>query len=552
MVTMDSAVAPGAIGWLGHSTLVHEQLAAATVIERAAEETFLISTVAVRDSPFGTVPRSSTVGSNRSPPASCAGHASTPPAMAAMASKATTILVPRTPMLHRLTARTGHAAYHPAMLIDPRHAVSALLAASLISAAPADDQAAPAPAPPAAATAPAKGASVDPKAKAIADRAKELARKLDGLETTTQLTVEGVDPSMLPPGATDPAMVALDFTKMPAGSQAFPAFVMECTSAGKPAERMVFDGNEAMVADAASKTYMKGGKDWQGMVGPRMMSFPGWFIENRLGMEMPEGDGMPKIVEVSVVGEETVDGKVCDLVSTVRTVTPEAMGDEEGGPQGEIRLVETVAYAREDGLPRRVTQSQSAGGESMKFTTSFANLKANPKHPEGRFSTAAPEGYGKMEAPAQAEEGPSLKFKAGDAAPPFELVDLSGATVSLASLKGKVVLLDFWATWCGPCKAAMPAIQKIHDDYKGKGVAVLGINTWENKEDAAKQYIDKKGFTYPCLLKGDDLAKAYGMTGIPTLVVIGKDGKIVDIEVGMAPDGDAGLRKAIDTALAAQ
>lgn len=440
------------------------------------------------------------------------------------------------------------------MLTDTRHAAVALLAASLATCSYAQDPQAPAPAAPSAAAAsePAKPASIDPKAKAIADRAKESARKLQGIETTTQLAVEGIDPSMMPPGATDPALVVLDFTKMSGGSQAFPAFVMECTSGGKPAERMVFDGTDSLVADAATKTYMKGGQDWQGMVGTRMTSFPGWFIENRLGLEMPEGDGMPRIVEVTVAGEETVDGKVCDLVRTVRTVTPEAMGDEDGGPQGEIRLVETIAYAREDGLPRRVSQSQSAGGASMKFTTSFANLKANPTHPEGRFSTAAPEGYGKMEPPAQAPEAPSLKFKAGDAAPAFELVDLSGATVSLASLQGKVVLLDFWATWCGPCKAAMPAIQKIHDDYKDKGVAVLGINTWENKEDAAKQYVGKKGFTYPCLLKGDDLAKAYGMTGIPTLVVIGKDGKIVEIEVGMAPGGDAGLRKAIDAALAAK
>jgi thiol-disulfide isomerase/thioredoxin len=124
--------------------------------------------------------------------------------------------------------------------------------------------------------------------------------------------------------------------------------------------------------------------------------------------------------------------------------------------------------------------------------------------------------------------------------------------VTLASLKGKVVLLDFWATWCGPCKAAMPSIQKIHDDYKDKGVAVLGVNTWEKKEDGAKKYMESKGFNYGCLLKGDDLATAYGVTGIPTLVVIGKDGKVALVEVGMGPNGADGLRKAIDAALAAK
>ena len=127
---------------------------------------------------------------------------------------------------------------------------------------------------------------------------------------------------------------------------------------------------------------------------------------------------------------------------------------------------------------------------------------------------------------------------------------LDGKEVTLASLKGKVVLLDFWATWCGPCKAAMPTIQKISEDYKSKDVVVLGVNTFEQKPDAAKDYLAKKKFTYGCLLKGDELAKAYGVTGIPTLVIIGKDGKVASTEVGMSDESGAMTRKAIDAALA--
>jgi thiol-disulfide isomerase/thioredoxin len=144
-----------------------------------------------------------------------------------------------------------------------------------------------------------------------------------------------------------------------------------------------------------------------------------------------------------------------------------------------------------------------------------------------------------------------LKVKAGDAAPDFKLKDTDGKEVSLDSLKGKVVLLDFWATWCGPCKAAMPLIQKIHEDYKSKGVAVYGVNTWEKKEGAGKKYMDDKKYTYGCLLAGDDLAsKGYGTSGIPTLVIIDKGGKIAMIEVGLGPDGDKKLRAAIDASLA--
>jgi thiol-disulfide isomerase/thioredoxin len=92
-------------------------------------------------------------------------------------------------------------------------------------------------------------------------------------------------------------------------------------------------------------------------------------------------------------------------------------------------------------------------------------------------------------------------------------------------------------------------MQKLHDEYKDNGVVILGVNTWEQKPDAAKDYIAKKKFTYGCLLKGDELAKAYGVTGIPTLVIIGKDGKVAATEVGLADPSGGGLRKVIDAAL---
>jgi thiol-disulfide isomerase/thioredoxin len=99
----------------------------------------------------------------------------------------------------------------------------------------------------------------------------------------------------------------------------------------------------------------------------------------------------------------------------------------------------------------------------------------------------------------------------------------------------------------------MPTMQKLHDHYAaaGKPVVILGVNTWERKADAAKDYMASKKFTYGCLLAGDELAAAYGIRGIPTLVVIGKDGRIAKIEVGLADMSGAGLRKAIDAALAA-
>lgn len=138
---------------------------------------------------------------------------------------------------------------------------------------------------------------------------------------------------------------------------------------------------------------------------------------------------------------------------------------------------------------------------------------------------------------------PQLAVKVGDAAPDFNLTSLDGNQVSLASLKGKVVLLDFGATWCRPCKAAMPTMQKLHEAYKDKGVVIRGVNTWEKNADAAKDCIAKKKFICGCLMNGDDLAKACGVTGIPTLVIIGKDGTETMAEIGLSDDSGASLNR---------
>jgi len=136
----------------------------------------------------------------------------------------------------------------------------------------------------------------------------------------------------------------------------------------------------------------------------------------------------------------------------------------------------------------------------------------------------------------------------GDEAPAFSLATPEGEKISLASLKGQVVVLDFWATWCPPCVRAMPDIQKIHEAYAGKGVRVIGVNCWENGD--AVKFKKDKGYTYGLLLKGDDVATGYGVQGIPAFFVIGKTGRIVAAQSGFSNDLREVLTKAIDKALA--
>jgi len=401
---------------------------------------------------------------------------------------------------------------------------------------------------------------IDAKAKAIHDRGVETVKKLKGIEMVAEMKVQGIDPAMLPPGLDGKSHVVLDFKNDSGGPAPFGRVVLESLKDGKPQMRFAFDGKGAVMIDEAKKCYTVSDAQWLQLLGQRAAALPQWYIENRMDMAAMGGspDEQPKLVAATIVGEETLDGTPCDVIKVVRSMKLEGGEDDEGKPvpAKEMRISETIAFARTDGLPRRVASATEIPGEEamsgMNTTATFNGVKADPTLDDKTFATAAPAGYKKQEAAAEDEQGqgPQMKVKAGEAALDFKLMDLAGKEVTLASLKGKVVLLDFWATWCGPCKQAMPFIQKISEDYKGKDVVILGVNTWEKKEGAGKKYMTDKGYTYGCLLAGDELAVAYGISGIPTLIVIGKDGKVEKIEVGFGPEGDKGLRTAIDAGLA--
>ena len=129
----------------------------------------------------------------------------------------------------------------------------------------------------------------------------------------------------------------------------------------------------------------------------------------------------------------------------------------------------------------------------------------------------------------------------------FTLRDTYGNSVSLSDYSGSVVVLDFWASWCPPCRAAMPAIDRIYLDYASRGVVVLGVNVGDKQDPGA--FMAQMGLSYPTLVNGGGVAQDYGVKGIPTLIVIDPRGKIVYRESGWAPHVEQLIRDAIDGAL---
>jgi cytochrome c biogenesis protein CcmG/thiol:disulfide interchange protein DsbE len=120
----------------------------------------------------------------------------------------------------------------------------------------------------------------------------------------------------------------------------------------------------------------------------------------------------------------------------------------------------------------------------------------------------------------------------------FKLYDLSGKSVKLSDFKGKAVLLDFWATWCPPCRAAIPSIQRLHRNYGGKGLVVLGISTDQGGWDSVKSFVTEYGITYPILKGTADVFSEYQVRTIPMAVLLNREGKIVKRYLGFGGEDD--------------
>ena len=144
-----------------------------------------------------------------------------------------------------------------------------------------------------------------------------------------------------------------------------------------------------------------------------------------------------------------------------------------------------------------------------------------------------------MAAQAQAEAHQPKLLAAGTPAPDFAAVAPDGTMVHLSDFKGKPVILDFWSTWCGPCQMSMPHLEKVYEQVKDKGVAVLGVCVWDDKAAYAQWVKDKAGvYAFPTAYDPAGRAPSsiagslYNVSGIPTQYVIDKDGNVAAANVG--------------------
>jgi len=136
--------------------------------------------------------------------------------------------------------------------------------------------------------------------------------------------------------------------------------------------------------------------------------------------------------------------------------------------------------------------------------------------------------------PAQDSNQPIIRFvRNPDPAPDFKLTGLDGKPVTLADSHGKVILLNFWATWCGPCRAEIPDLVELQNKYKDR-LQILGLVVDEDDQDAIKEFAEKFGINYPVAIAGNDIRFQYGgIAALPTSFVLDAEGRIVQKHEGL-------------------
>jgi peroxiredoxin/outer membrane lipoprotein-sorting protein len=226
----------------------------------------------------------------------------------------------------------------------------------------------------------------------------------------------------------------------------------------------------------------------------------------------------------------------CDLVA-VEYQHPSSPGTEYSPTT--FWIEKARALVLRDSTRVRMNDPAHGGAMDLAQTTTYTTARINEKLPDSLFAFRPPPGSTEVSS-FRGEETPDLT---GRPAEDFTLNDLAGKPVRLSSLRGKVVLLDFWATWCGPCRLEMPNIEKLHRQFKNRGLVVLGVNQGEEPAPV-RSFLKKNGYDFRVLLDGQQqVAERYQVSGIPTLFIIDQAGTIRTHFVGVRDEST--LREAL-------
>ncbi|GBC94428.1 Thiol-disulfide oxidoreductase ResA [bacterium HR16] len=309
-------------------------------------------------------------------------------------------------------------------------------------------------------------------------------------------------------------------------------FSVQVTQNGKLVQSFTSDGATFTTYDAQSKTYTQQPVPEDKPLMGGYLNFAGFAavaMEPQFG-QMLEGFVKRSFNKAQSKGTQKVGATPCRVV--------ELTG--EGGTM-------TLFLGQKDGLVYRMVYKMSDGDTYEELVTA---LQLNTPVQKTAFAFKPPADAKKEEPKQQAERDDTTSLK-GQEAPNFTLTDMEGNEVSLSSLRGKVVFLDFWATWCPPCRNSLPHTQALsqHEKAKSGDLMVLAVNAREEL-DKVKKFMQDNNYSFRVLMdKEGAVLNAYKVQGIPTFVLIDREGKIAWVQVGFGPGTEKQMEEAVQHAL---
>ncbi len=274
--------------------------------------------------------------------------------------------------------------------------------------------------------------------------------------------------------------------------------------------------------------------------------FVGCLIE-----EEPYGSIMEGVKGAKYLGVEEIDGARCHHLSFVQEEFDWELWVEDR-PQPLMRKVISDMSRALSEAGARGTEGTSA---KATVTLSFKNWVTDRPLPADTFTFTPPEGARKVDSFAEVmpeePEGEEVHPLLGKPAPDFRLELLGGGQVELSEFKGsRVVVLDFWATWCPPCRTGLPILAEVTDSLKGEGVVFYAVNEGEDAE-TIRGFLTQFGLKISVALDTlGTVAGSYRVTGIPQTVIIDKKGVVQTVHVGLAPDPKSRLKEELEAVLA--
>lgn len=238
--------------------------------------------------------------------------------------------------------------------------------------------------------------------------------------------------------------------------------------------------------------------------------------------------------DFTYLGITEIDRVKCHTIKTTRIL------ESPNNPEIKVTIHSRIYIGEDDLLPHRIITGTVQSTVHIK--------KINQSFVPDDFTVPIPNGYSlRLATPEDVLKLQSIGLlTSGTLAPEWKLFDAEGKEHKLSDYRGKVVVMDFWATWCGPCVASMPTMQALHEKYAKKGVVVIGISNREEEGTDSLGFMKKKGLNYQLLIKGDSIVSAYKAEALPTFYIIGKEGQIIYAKRGYNKLETDDLEKVID------